>query len=60
MDTDNSVFTNMYYVPPVYYWINNLDTYTNIKKELIDQYNNKKIIFYNNLDRYKKSNVFIR
>jgi len=57
MDIYNRVFTNMYYIPPVYYWINKLDTYTNIKKELIDQYNNKKIIFYNNLDRYKKSNV---
>ena len=43
MDIDNRLFTNMYYIPPEYYWINKLDTCTNIKKELINQYNNKKI-----------------
>jgi len=48
----------MYYVPTVYYWLDeNKNMYKNVKSELTEQFKNNKKIFYENLDRYKKSHL---
>jgi hypothetical protein len=49
------LLTKMYYVPVVYYWINNDDVYKNVKLELKDSLDITKDKFYNKQSRIKQS-----
>jgi hypothetical protein len=53
MSNQSIQLTRMYYVPTVYYWVDNI--HEGVKLELNEKYNQTKKIFYDTIDRFKKS-----
>lgn len=53
MNIFNTHTTRMYYVPTVYYWVDNDNIFDNVKIELTKQYIESKSSFYKNIRRNK-------